>query len=140
MIALFLFYNKTNGFQSIFSTKGIKHCNIICYDGQDFIMFALEEHGIGFRRIKAKSTLKIMRNIKVIETLIGMIVVNVDEPKKIPWKPFWVRSCNELCRYVSGVDIGFTFNPTHLINKLLKYNNKRNYQILSSWSRDNGIL
>lgn len=52
--------------------------------------------------------------------------------------PLIIKSCNEIMRYASGVDIGFTFNPKHLYNKLLNYNGKRNYKIIDSWSRSNG--
>ena len=63
-----------------------------------------------------------------------MIVIDIEEKAEIAWKPFIVRSCNEIDRYISGVDVGFTFNPKHLYNKLLKYDDS-NYQILYEWRR-----
>jgi hypothetical protein len=137
LIAIYLFYDKATGKQSLYTTRGIKHCNVICFDGRDYILFETQPQGIGFRRILAKNTNSIIRNIKRIESIIEIICVHISEKKTIKWFPFWIRSCNEVCRFFSGIDTGLTLNPTHLIKKLLKYNNKRNYEILYQWSRSN---
>lgn len=137
MIAIYLFYDRGTGKPSFYTTNGIKHCNVICFDGRDYIFFESQPQGIGFRRIVVKDTNSLLRNIKRIQSLIGIICVYISERKNINWFPLWIRSCNEVCRYVSGVDTGLTLNPTHLIKKLLKYNNKRNYEILYQWSRLN---
>lgn len=137
MIATYLFYDKATGKQSLYTTNGVKHCNVICFDGRDYILFESQSHGIGFRRIKVKNHDSLLRNIKRIESLIGIICVHITEKKRTKWFPLWIRSCNEVCRYMSGVDTGLTFNPTHLIKKLVKYDNKRNYEILYQWSRFN---
>ena len=72
--------------------------------------------------------------MKCIQSLTAMIVVSVGQRASIKWKPYLVRSCNELDRYISGVDVGFTFNPKHLYNKLIKYDHT-NYDILYRWVR-----
>lgn len=91
------------------------------------------------RSLKCKSINSLIKNLHIIPECISVISVNVYERCKVKWKPFLIRSCNEVCRYVSGVDIGLTLNPRHFYNKLLKYNHKRNYEILSEWRRDHGI-
>lgn len=135
MISIFCFYNQSSGVQaSLAFSKTFKHCNIITYDGIAWICTEIDLHGIHPRYIDAHSGVALIRGLKIIKTLVALVVVDVDERFKSCWKPFIVRSCNEFDRYISGVDIGFTFNPKHLYNKLL--DKHTNYDILYTWSRD----
>lgn len=74
-----------------------------------------------------------------IPSLTALICVYVEQKviSKI-WSPLMIRSCNEVLRPLSSVDIGFTFNPYHLYTKLLKYQYSRNYEILRHWRRASG--
>lgn len=136
MIAIFLFYNEATGKQTRYAfSDEFKHCNIICYDGDIYLLIELSKHGITYRQVKAKDSYSLLRNLKVIKSLSAMITVNIEQPFTMEWRPLWIKSCNELCRYVSGVDIGLTFNPIHLFKKLLKYNLHRNYEVLNAWRR-----
>jgi hypothetical protein len=140
LIALFLFYERATGPQAILSfSREFKHCNIITFDGRDWIMLDFDRSGLITRKINCKNGQQLIRNIRVIQSISAIISVALKERKKVMWKPFWGRSCNEICRYAAGIDIGLTFNPRHLYSKLLKYSNKRNYEILSVWRRKNGI-
>jgi len=135
LICIFCFYNKSSGIQSKLAfSKVFKHCNIITYDGDIWIATEFDSFGIHNRNIHALSSRSLIRGLKYIDSLIAMIVVEIKERAAIRWKPYLVRSCNELDRYLSGVNIGFTFNPRHLYNKLMKCNG-RNYEILYDWSR-----
>jgi hypothetical protein len=135
MICFFCFYNVSTGIQAKLSfSKIFKHCNIITFDGDCWIVHEFDLKGIHARRVKVFSSPSFIRGLKYIESLIGMIVVDIGERISINWKPYIVRSCNELDRYISGVDTGFTFNPKHLYNKLIK-NNGSNYEILYHWRR-----
>lgn len=133
MLAIFLFYNTGYGMQKIFTTKGLCHCNVICYDGSQYTLFATDWHGIHYRSISATNTLKLLHKLQAIPSLEGLLCAHVHEPHQLAWSPLALRSCNELCRYVTGVHVGVTFNPTHLAKKLLKYDNKRNYEIIHQW-------
>lgn len=140
MIAVFIFYKIANGVQSKLAfSKEFKHCNIITYDGDDWIMLDFDRTGLLTRKIYCKDGEQLIRNLRVIKDVTATITISLDERVKISWKPFWVRSCNEICRYASGADIGWTFNPVHLYRKLLKYTGKRNYEVLSAWRREHGI-
>ncbi len=140
MIAVFIFYKIANGIQSKLAfSKEFKHCNIITYDGDDWIMLDFDLTGLLTRKIYCKDGEQLIRSLRVIKDVTATITISLDERVKIGWKPFWVRSCNEICRYTGGADIGWTFNPVHLYRKLLKYNGKRNYEVLSAWRRDHGI-
>lgn len=55
------------------------------------------------------------------------------------WKPLMIPTCNEFTRLITGVDIGFTFNPIHLFKKLLKYDSIRNYHIVDRGNHYNGL-
>lgn len=142
MIAIFLFYNIATGVQAGLScSEEFKHCNIIIYDGADWLMLDFDRCGYRMRRINAKSGVALLRNLKVVKEITAIVSLNISDRKSIKWLPFLVRSCNEICRYVAGVDIGLTFNPIHLYYKLLKYRHSRNYEVMSAWRRKkHGIL
>lgn len=135
MICIFCFYNVSTGIQAKLSlSKTFKHCNIITFDGEVWLATEFDAQGIHNRPIKAYSGKSLIRGLKYINSLIGMVVIDVNERAKHYWKPYIVRSCNELDRYISGVNTGFTFNPKQLYNKLLK-NKDSNYDILYHWRR-----
>lgn len=137
MIAIFLFYDEGRGKQRIF-TRGsaFKHCDIIIYDGDVTIAVQAQPEGIGLRRINSTNIVSIMRNLKIIPSLIAMVCVEVMQRKKLKWFPLQIKSCNELCRIMSGIDVGVTFNPIHLYNKLIKFSKLKNYDLLYLWNRE----
>jgi hypothetical protein len=140
MIAVFLFYDIANGIQSKLSfSKQFKHCNIITFDGRDWIALDFDRTGLVMRKIYCKDGAQLLRNIRVIQSITAIVSVDIAQKKRFMWSPWWVRSCNEVCRYTAGVDIGWSFNPIHLYKKLLKYRHKRNYEILSHWRRKYGV-
>lgn len=137
MIVFFLFYNKARGIQRIFSFGSeLQHCDVVAYDGKAWIGFQLSSKGIDFELIKVTRVDRFLQHLKIIPELVTVIGIDVERKNSFPWKPFWVRSCNELCRYLAGIDIGFTLNPRHLLKKLLKYNGKRNFQVIYAWRRE----
>lgn len=140
MIAVFIFYSIATGVQAKLAfSEEFRHCNIITYDGRDWIMLDFDRTGLLTRKINCNNGERLIRSLRVNKDITSVISVNVIERKKVAWKPFWVRSCNEICRYAAGIDIGLTFNPVHLYSKLLKYRHKRNYEVLSAWRRKHGI-
>ncbi len=135
MIHVFCFYNISSGIQARLSfSKIFKHCNIITFDGEMWIATEFDRSGVLTRRINVYSSSSLLRGLKYIESLIAIVTIDVTARCDIPWKPFIVRSCNELDRYISGANIGFTLNPKHLYNKLLKYNGN-GYRLLYHWRR-----
>lgn len=141
MIAYFLFYNYSTGVQANLAfSKEFRHCNVITFDGENWVNVEFDATGILTRVLDVNDGWSLIRGLKTIKVLTAMVVVDINERKKVAWKPFWVRSCNELDRYVAGIDLGFTFNPRHLYSKLLRYNGKRNYEILYAWRRQDGVL
>lgn len=135
MICFFCFYNKSSGIQARLAFSEVyKHCNIITYDGDIWLAHEFDDSGFLTKHIKVYKSASLIRGLKYIDSLIGMVIVHVQDRVCIKWKPYIVRSCNEIDRYISGVDTGFTFNPKHLYNKLLKYHGI-NYEILYHWRR-----
>lgn len=136
MIAIFLFFNISTGIQAKLAfSNTYRHCNIITFDGYNWVSYELDSYGVHTRVLEVKDGWKLIRGLKHIQPLISMVTVWVEKRARFRWSPWWVRSCNEYDRYISAVDIGFTFNPTHLFTKLLKYDKKRNYEILHLWRR-----
>lgn len=135
MLHFFCFYNQATGPQAklAFSHK-FKHVNLISFDGEFWIASEFDATGFNFRKLNVSRGTSLIRGLKFIDTLTALVVVDVKEKSKIMWKPYLVRSCNEIDRYISGVDIGFTFNPKHLYNKLQKYAGS-NYDIIYIWER-----
>lgn len=140
LIAVFIFYNISGGVQSRLSfSEEFKHCNVITFDGRDWLMLDFDRTGFNIRTVKCKDGARLIKNLSIIKEVTAIISVSINERKKVAWKPYLVRSCNEISRYTAGIDLGFTFNPIHLYHKLLKYNRRRNYELLTHWRRSDGI-
>lgn len=135
MICIFLFYDKGIGKPRKYAFGQYKHCNVICFDGRDFVIVELGSKGLMTRVIKSKSAVSIIKKIKIIKTLAALVAVNITKEFKFAWSPLWLKSCNEVCRYAAGINIGMTIMPIHLHKKLLKLNNKRNFEIIYEWKR-----
>ena len=136
MIATFVFYNKSHGKQAKLAfSKDLVHSNIIIEDGSGSTMIMFEMDGIRLKRFNEVMYEKLFLKLPKANFISATIRANIDQRKRFKWFPWWARTCNEVCRYASGIDIGFTFNPRHLYNKLLKYDGKRNYIIVSQWRR-----
>ena len=141
LIAIFIFYSIASGAQACLSfSRDLKHCNVVTFDGVDWIVLDFDRSGLITKRCKVSSGSRFVELLKINQDVSAVISVQVNARTSFTWSPWWVRSCNEVCRYASGVDIGWTFNPTSLYNKLLKYDKKRNFEVLSAWRRQHGIF
>lgn len=140
LISVFIFYNTASGIQSKLSfSKEFQHCNVIVYDGEHWVMIDFDRSGIITRVIKCIDAQRLIRSLRVIPEVTAIISVNIKERHKSSWFPWWGRTCNEVCRYTSGIDVDFTFNPIQFYSRLLKYRHKRNFEVLSHWRRKHGI-
>ena len=136
MIAVFLFYNQGIGKYARFSfSKELVHSALLCYEGDQCILFEIAPIGFAYRILRSNDMNKNLEAIKKLRCLSAFIAVMVKEKKKIKEWPFKWYTCNEVCRYFSGIAIGWTFNPKHLYQKLLKYKDKSNYELLAHWRR-----
>lgn len=139
MISIILFYDKSAGKQGRYAfSKEFRHCDCICYDGDAAVQIELRKTGIEYRRVRMEDPLVILRlqrAARVIKELVATVTVNVGDKHVSAWWPWWVRTCNEVTRYTTGVDVGLTINPAHFYKKLFRYDGKRNYQILDAWRR-----
>ena len=138
MIVIFLFFSASMGKQLKYTLGEHKHMSVICYHGDYPVIMELAHTGIEYRIISNPNMVKVIKNLKIIETLMEMVVVDVKEKSPSKWHLFLIRSCNEICRYISGVQIGLTLNPCHFLRKLIKLNKQKNYHILLRWRRDDG--
>lgn len=136
MIAIFLFYNQAQGKQTKWILdKEFLHCNVMLNKGDGYISLEMRTNGIDHHLVPARKPMTIIRNVQRLQSVIAVICVWKKESPKVKWRPLGIRSCNEFCRFATGVDCGFTFNPVHLYKKLLKYDRKRNYEVLYTWRR-----
>lgn len=111
------------------------HCALLCYQGDHCILFEIAPFGFIYRILKSNDVNRNLNAVKKLPVLSAFIAVMINKKKKVKEWPFKWYTCNEVCRYFSGVDIGWTFNPRHLFKKLLKYKAKRNYELLAHWRR-----
>lgn len=136
MICTFLFYNKARGKQAIFCLGSpFKHCNVLLDDGLMRVLVEMQPEGVGFNKLVIEDLVLWLQSIKRIESIQAIISIEIKERHQLTWWPFWIRSCSELSRYATGAHLGLTLTPGHLYKKLLKYDNKRNYQIIFQWGR-----
>lgn len=136
MIAIFCFYDIASGKQSRLAfSKEFKHCSLITFDGEHWINWEFDRLGLHIRLLRVIDAGRFIYHLKLIKELTAVVAVWIDNRAYTTWKPLLIRSCNEFARYISGIDIGLTFNPKHLFSKILKYDSIRNYQILHAWRR-----
>ncbi len=141
MLAIFLFYDQTrNPFANIFTfSKTHKHVDVFTFDGSRWLLFRYAKDGITYLFSAFDDGRDIIEHLKKISSISAIVCTNITTRyNQFAWFPFWTKSCNEFARLITGIDVGFTLNPRHLYNKLLKYDGKSNYLIISSWSRNNG--
>lgn len=143
MIAIFLFYNQARGKQDRFTfSKHFRHLDTYTYRGDSWVVFRFGSPGIEYAISHFHDGAEIINELTKIPSLIRIVAVNIDKRAQFRWTPLWGRTCNELARYLTGLDIGLTYSPRHFYSKLLKYDLKRNYQILTIWRRpvwDTGV-
>jgi hypothetical protein len=136
MIATFVFYNKASGPQACLGfSREFKHCNVLTYDGDHTVMIEFVKQGIMPRVYKTNDIIDICKRMRMLKSVSAIVTVHIDGRPVTAWTPLWIKSCNELNRYVSGVDVGMTFNPKHLYKKLLKYDGSSNFKIDYHWRR-----
>ncbi len=137
LLAIVVFYNKSQGFsQRLAFSDEFRHCNCITYDGRDWIMTEFLPSGMLNRVIHCAEGAKLVEKLRIIPEAI--IALSIDPRKGVRWSPWWTRSCNEVCRYTTGAATGWTLNPAHLYKKLLKYDQRRNWIVLSHWRLKDG--
>lgn len=136
MIAVFLFYNRGIGKYNVFSfSQELVHSALLCYEGDHCILFEIAPFGFIYRILRSNDVNKNLDSIKKLPMLSAFIAVWIKEKKKVKEWPLKWYTCNEVCRYFSGVEIGWTFNPKHLYKKLIKHKDKTNYELLAHWRR-----
>lgn len=137
MIAIFLFYNKTYGIQNWLSfNKNLKHCNVITYDGRDWVMTSFNNLGINNRVVKINNSEGLIKRMKTFsDNMSAIVVANIKERKVNRWFPFGINSCNEICRISSGIDCGLTLNVAHFYHKLIMLDGLTNYEIDYFWRK-----
>lgn len=140
LIAYYLFFDISTGVQaSLAFSKRFKHQTTILYDGDTYTHYDFDSTGFVIRRLKVTKPDALLRALWAEEHLIALIVAEITKRKKVRWLPYIIRSCNEIARYVTSIDLGLTFNPKHFYKKLLKYDTARNYEILYHKEREIGV-
>lgn len=134
--ALFIFYNKARGKQAILSARDKKHVDLIVKLNDKITIFQYSGRGIEHQYSKATDMMLIMKKLLKLENVSHLILVKINKKcRRKNWFPIQLNSCNEVCRKISSVDIGWTFNPSHLYHKILMKRDKSNYSVVENWSK-----
>lgn len=139
MIAIFIFYDKAFGLKQMLSfSKDLKHCDVVTYDGKDFIMTYSYHGGVRSKKIYSKNSDQLIKTLKKSMPNISAIVsveIDIDENKM--FSPIFINSCNEIARIHGEVKVGMSFNPAHLYYLLHKKDGERNFVIRNTWRKKN---
>lgn len=137
VLAIYLFYDQARGKQDKYAfSNRFRHLDIYTYLHSAWLVHRFGSGGIEYQLSRFKDGSSIISHCTTIQTITRIVAVNIDKRATFLWRPLWSRTCNELARYLTAVDIGFTYSPRHFYSKLLEYDCKTNYQILSIWRRD----
>ena len=138
MIAVFFFYNECDtSFHRILSfSKHFKHVNLLMYDGDMSYFIQSGKHGLDIKAYNCDDIVSTINNFRLHKNCSAVVSTSISQRRNISNFPFGGIVCNEVCRYVSGIDIGLTLNPKHLYNKLLSKNkSNKNFDILYTWRK-----
>lgn len=139
MLAIFLFYNKAEGWQHHLAfSKEFQHCDVAIYNDTHWVLMRLGKNGIEYRVLKTQDAERMILRLRTIKEVSAIIACDI-KPIEFFWRPFIPYTCNEITRFMTGIDIGFTFNPRTLYNKLLRYDGRRNYEVIHAWRRQHGL-
>jgi hypothetical protein len=138
-----LFYSKSVSKWSIFSPKNFKHCSVIACDGDDDWIVINPSHyklEMIIKKSKGKSIANLIKSHHKLGLthVVGLQVIKPHRERKI-YAPLEVPfACHTAVKYVTGLDVGWCFNPWHLFVKLNRFKNKRNFSIEYQWSVKDG--
>lgn len=136
MIIAFLFYTEHSQFNHPLPLHpDFKHCDYITYDGECWQSFTFGRMGLKVgspHYCDVDTAIDVMVKLKSVSHIV---IVRKTAEHRRKWLPIMVRSCNELARLMTGLNIPFSLTPYGLHKKLLKYDGIRNYRVLKSWSR-----
>lgn len=119
-------------------SRHFKHVDVYIFDGSQWTGFRMASDGITYAVSGFENGRDLLIEAKKLEHVEAILGVDLAERAHFGWSGLTIPMCNELCRALTGIDVGFTWSPRHLYNKLLKYDQKRNFEIFYRWRRDNG--
>ena len=144
MLAIFVFHNRTrHRFMNLFTfSRDFKHVDVYIYNVQFnmWIGFRTGRDGITYSLSNIEDSSKLINKLSEIKEINHIIGVQIRYRAYFPWIPLTIPMCNEFARMITGINVGFTWNPCNLYNKLLKYDGKRNYDIFFTWRREDGVF
>lgn len=140
MLALFVFHNQTTHkiLNALSFSKYFKHVDLYTFDGKEWIGFRFGTGGMIYTFTGYTEVRDLIDSAQLVESNEALIAVDIENGCKFPWRPLTIPMCNEFARYIAKVDIGFTWNPRNLYNKLLKYDQETNFEVFYLWRRDHG--
>lgn len=136
MLVIFAFTNEPKGTKIPYTLhKDFQSVYIFAFSDYRWIKFYFDKRGIQHKETNrtAGKLLSILKRQHKVKTIL---IADVENPVSGWYFPLMIQSCNEIMRYLTGVDVGVTLNPFHLYRKLLKYDKKRNYSILFEWTKN----
>lgn len=98
----------------------------------------MSSNGITYAFSGFDNGLDLIAEAKKLSDVEAIVGVDLAERAHFRWTGLSIPMCNEFARALIGLDIGMTWNPRHLYKKLLKYDQKRNFEIFYHWRLGDG--
>lgn len=137
MIYIFLFYQKNEGLPAWLPLHPyFRHCDYLMCDGDGWVSVTFGRRGVKMGAKWHINYAKVIKTIERIPEVSGYVVIKKTRDYIRRWFPIQLRTCNEMSRIMTGLNISFTSSPYALFKKLLKYNGERNYRILEYWTKN----
>lgn len=135
MLAIFLFYDKSDVVQARISPPDFKHVNCVLNEGDHWVLFDMDAAGLSHHVYKIKDGAALIRNLKRLESLTHLVCVDIGERKRRKWLPWCINTCHQQIVRMCGLDVGWSVTPKGFYNKLIKHNGRRNFDIILRWQR-----
>src|SRR5580700_8668712 len=85
LIAVFIFYKIASGVQAKLAFNAdFKHCNVITYDGSDWIMLDFDQSGLLTRKIKCENGSKLVKSLPIIQDVTATLILTSNYGIKRP--------------------------------------------------------
>lgn len=127
----FVFKNKSSDrWRFLSHFEKIKHVDCIMSINNTCIAFLIRLDGIKVKVLNNPLDDIVKRLWEMYDTAC-VIQVRVKDDKVKTRFPL-IASCNEMCRRLANLNIGFSINPASFARKLLRLDNKRNYTVIDA--------
>ncbi len=125
MHAIIIFYNQGESkLNSWFLHPDFQHVDAFFYQYEGWWVNRLTHRGLTLKKSSFDHGLDIINKATTLATTTHIIMMDICWTSNRIVVPPYIITCNEIARYITKVNIGFTLTPYHFYSKLIKYDHK----------------